>query len=132
VVKHVASAGLVKEDLNGLVGGMRSRLVVTTPVAFILHVPQGRTANDYELVRLHVVGNNRQFQSVTGGLIHESSSSLRDEIDFSSKQVGTSAYQIVLNNELGQGEFGFLAPQDTASPKTPASSGQIFTFAVVN
>jgi hypothetical protein len=132
VVKHVASAGLVKEDLNGLVGGMRSRLVVTTPVAFILHVPQGRTANDYELVRLHVVGNNRQFQSVTGGLIHESSSSLRDEIDFSSKQVGTSAYQIVLNNELGEGEFGFLAPQDTASSKSPSSSGQIFTFAIVN
>jgi hypothetical protein len=132
VVKHVASAGLVKEDLNGLVGGMRSRLVVTTPVAFILHVPQGRTANDYELVRLHVVGNNRQFQSVTGGLIHESSSSLRDEIDFSSKQVGPSAYQIVLNNELGEGEFGFLAPQDTASSKSPSSSGQIFTFAIVN
>jgi hypothetical protein len=38
VVKHVASAGLVKEDLNGLVGGMRSRLVVTTPVAF--HPPR--------------------------------------------------------------------------------------------
>jgi hypothetical protein len=93
---------------------------------------RGRTANDYELVRLHVVGNNRQFQSVAGGLIHESSSSLRDEIDFSSKQIGPSAYQIVLNNELGEGEFGFLAPQDTASPKTPASSGQIFTFAIVN
>jgi hypothetical protein len=132
VVKHVASAGLVKEDLNGLVGGMRSRLVVTTPVTFILHIPQGRTANDYELVRLHVVGNNRQFQSVAGGLIHESSSSLRDEIDFSSKEIGPSAYQIVLSNELGEGEFGFLAPQDALSPKTPASSGQIFTFAIVN
>ena len=41
MVKHVASAGLVKEDLNGLVGGMRSRLVVGAPVTFILHVPQG-------------------------------------------------------------------------------------------
>jgi hypothetical protein len=132
VVKHVASAGLVKEDLNGLVGGMRSRLVVTTPVTFILHIPQGRTANDYELVRLHIVGNNRQFQSVTGGLIHEASSSLRDEIDFTSKEIGPSAYQIVLSNELGEGEFGFLAPQDALSPKTPASSGQIFTFAIVN
>lgn len=130
LVKHVASAGLVKEDLNGLVGGMRSRLVVSTPVTFILHVPQGRTAGDYELVRLHVVANNRQFQSVTGGLKHESSSSLRDEIDFSSTQIGPSAYQIVVNNELGQGEFGFLAPQD--STKTPASSGQIYTFAIVN
>jgi hypothetical protein len=140
LVKHVASAGLVKEDLNGLVGGMRSRLVVSTPVTFILQVPPGRTASDYELIHFHVVSNNRQFQSVTGGLIHDSSSSLRDEIDFSSKQIGPSAYQIVLNNGLGDGEFGFLAPQDTGagtgadtgSPKTPASSGQIFTFAIVN
>jgi hypothetical protein len=132
MVKHVASAGLMKEDLNGLVGGMRSRLVVSTPITLILHVPQGRTANDYELVRLHIVANNRQFQSVAGGLIHESSSSLRDEIDFSSNQIGPSAYQIVLGSEIGEGEFGFLAPQDTASPKTPASSGQIFTFAIVN
>jgi len=133
LVKHVASAGLVKEDLNGLVGGMRSRLVVSTPITFILHVPQGRTASDYELVRLHVVGNNRQFQSVAGGLIHESSSgSIRDEIDFSSTQIGPSAYQIVLNNGLGNGEFGFLEPQDTSSPKTPASSGKIFTFAIVD
>lgn len=136
LVKHVASAGLVKEDLNGLVGGMRSRLVVSTPVTFILHVPQGRTASDFELVHLRVVSNNRQFQSVAGGLIHDSSTSIRDEIDFSSKQIGPSAYEVVLNNGLGDGEFGFLAPQDTGadtgSPKSPASSGQIFTFAIVN
>ena len=133
LIKHFASAGLMKQDLNGLVGGMRSRLVVSTPLTFIIHVPQGRTASDYELVRLHVAGNNRQFQSVAGGLIHESSSgSIRDEIDFSSTQIGPSAYQIVLNNGLGDGEFGFLEPQDTSSPKTPASSGKIFTFAIVN
>jgi hypothetical protein len=139
LVKHVASAGLVKEDLNGLVGGMRSRLVVSTPVTFILHVSQGRTASDYELLHLHIVANNRQFQSVAGGL-QGSSSSLRDEIDFSSKQIGPSAYEIVLNNGLGEGEFGFLAPQNTStdagsntgSAKSPASSGQIFTFAIVN
>ena len=129
LIKHFASAGLMKQDLNGLVGGMRSRLVVSTPATFILHVPQGRTPSDYELVRLHAVGNNRQFQSVAGGLIHESSGSIRDEIDFTSTQIGPSVYQIVLNNDLGEGEFGFLEPQDTA--KTPASSGKIFTFAVV-
>jgi hypothetical protein len=140
LVKHVASAGLVKEDLNGLVGGMRSRLVVSTPVTFILRVPPGHTASDYELIHFHVVSNNRQFQSVAGGLIHDSSTSLRDEIDFSSKQIGPTAYEIVLNNGLGDGEFGFLAPQgasagagaDGGSPKSAASSGQIFTFAIVN
>ena len=132
LVRHVASAGLMKEDLNGLVAGMRSRLVVSIPVTFILHVPQGHTANDYELVRFHVVGNNRQFQSVAGGLIHESSGSIRDEIDFIATQIGPSAWQIVLNSDLGDGEFGFLEPQDTSSSKTPASSGKIFTFAIVN
>jgi len=131
LVKHVASAGLMKEDLNGLVGGMRSRLVLSTPITFVIHVPQGRTANSYELVRLHVVGNNRQFQSVAGGL-NQTSGSIRDEIDFSSTQIAPGAYQIVLNNGLGDGEFGFLEPQDTSSPKNPASSGKIFTFAIVN
>ena len=131
LVKHVASAGLMKEDLNGLVGGMRSRLVLSTPITFIIHVPQGRTASDYELVRLHVAGNNRQFQSVAGGL-NQTSGSIRDEIDFSSTQIAPGAFQIVLNNGLGNGEFGFLEPQDTSSPKTPASSGKIFTFAIVD
>ena len=134
VVKHLATATLIKEDLNGLVGGMRSRLVVTVPATFILHVPQGRTANDYELVRLHVVGNNRQFQSVSGGVavVHESASSLRDEIDFASSQIGPSTYQIVLGSEIGVGEFGFLELQDQASRATPPTSGKIFTFAIVN
>src|SRR3984957_13472570 len=49
LVKHVASAGLMKEDLNGLVGGMRSRLVVSTPVTFILQARRGRTARHFEL-----------------------------------------------------------------------------------
>jgi hypothetical protein len=131
LVKHVASAGLVKEDLNGLIGGMRSRLVISTPVTFILHAPKGRTANDYELVRLHVAGNNRQFQSVAGGL-NQTSGSIRDEIDFSSTQIAPGAWQVVLNNGLGNGEFGFLAPPDTDSAKAPASSGKIFTFAIVD
>jgi hypothetical protein len=130
-VKHVASAGLVKEDLNGLVGGMRSRLVISTPVTFILHVPEGRTANEFELVRLHAAGNNRQFQSVAGGL-NQTSGSLRDEIDFSSTQIAPGAYQVVLNNGLGNGEFGFLDAQDASSSKTPSGSGKIFTFAIVD
>jgi hypothetical protein len=132
MVKHVATAGLVKEDLNGVVGGMRSRLVVSTPLTIILHTPQGRTANDYQLVRLHVVANNRQFLSVAGGLNKETAGALRDIVDFTSKEIGPSAYQIVLGSEIGEGEFGFLEPQDTASRGTPPSSGKIFTFAIVN
>ena len=132
LVKHVASAGLVKEDLNGLVGGMRSRLVVSTPITFILHVPAGPHR---QRLRAHSPPCCRQQPPIPIRRRRPhpgTSSSLRDEIDFSSTQIGPSAYQIVLNNGLGDGEFGFLEPQDTASPKTPASSGKIFTFAIVD
>jgi hypothetical protein len=131
VFKHVATAGLVKEDLNGVVGGTRSKLVISTPVTIILHVPQGRSANDYQLLRLRVVGNNRQFLSVAGGLNKETAGALRDVVDFTTTQIGPNAYQIVLGSEIGQGEFGFLEPVATSS-KTPPSSGKIFTFAIVN
>lgn len=129
-VKHFATATLIKEDLNGVVGGTRSRIVVTTPVTIILHVPDGRTAGDYQLIRFRVVANNRQFLSAAGGLAKENTGALRDVVDFTSKQIGPNAYQVVLASDLGQGEFGFLEPVDTSS-KTPPSSGKIFTFAVV-
>ncbi len=131
LIKHVATAGLVKEDLNGLIGGMRSRIVVTSPVIFILHIPGGRSPSDYQLLRLHVVGNNRQFQSVSGGLERETGGAPRDDIEFTSREIAPSTFQIVLNADIGEGEFGFLEPQDAASQKTPPSSGKIFTFAIV-
>jgi hypothetical protein len=129
VVKHFASATLVKEDLDGVIGGMRSRLVLSTPITFIVHVPDGRTINDYQLMRLHVVSTNRQFLYTAGGLEKETTGALRDVVDFTGKQIGPSAWQIVIGSDIGEGEFGFLEPQDTS--KTAPTSGRIFTFAVV-
>jgi hypothetical protein len=130
LLKHVASAGLVKENLNGVGGGQRSKLVVKTPATFIIHLAQGRAPSDYRLFRLHVSGNNRQFESAAGELGKESSTGVRDDVQFTSKQVGDSAYEIVINSDVGDGEYGFLEPQDTSS-KTP-SSGKMYTFAVVD
>ncbi|MGA9062508.1 MAG: hypothetical protein WB341_12685 [Terracidiphilus sp.] len=74
-----------------------------------------------------------RFQSVAGGLEleHGSAGSLRDEIDFTSQQIGPSTYQIDLGSEIGEGEFGFLELKDAASRATAPTSGKIFTFAVV-
>jgi hypothetical protein len=129
-VKHVATAGLVKQDLNAVVNGSRSRLVVKTPATFLLHIPDGLSPNDFRLFRLHVSGNNRQFQSLAGALGHESSSGVRDDIEFMSKEIAPSVYKMVVPNDVGDGEFGFLEPQD-ASSKSPPVSGKIFTFAIV-
>jgi len=130
-IKHVASAGLVKQNLNGVVGGQRSKVVVKTPVALLIHLPDGRSPGDYRLFRLRVSGNNRKFESLAGELGHESSSGVHDDVAFSSKEIGPSVYQIALGGEIGSGEFGFLEPVD-APANTPPSSGKIDTFAVVN
>ncbi len=129
MIKHIASAGLVKENLNGVVGGQRSKVVVKSPATFIVLLPQGHAPNDYRLFRLHTSGNNRQFESEAGELGKESSTGVHDDVTFNSKEIGPNAYQLVLSGAAGQGEFGFLEPEDTS--KTP-TSGKIYTFAVVN
>jgi hypothetical protein len=129
IVKHVATAGLIKQDLNGVIGGARSRLVVRTPARFILHVPDGVSPLDYRLVRLRVNGNNREFRSVTGGLAHESEGSVRDDVDFSTRDLGSSAYEVLVGSDLADGEYGFVAPVDAAAQRS--SSGKIYTFAIV-
>ena len=132
LIKHVATGGLVHEDLNGVIGGMRSRFVVSTPAALILQLPNGRTPNDYELLRLHPSGNNRRFQSIAGGMRHETAGAVRDEVPFASRKIGPSTYQVILNSDLGDGEFGFLETQDSATETAPPASGKIYTFAIVD
>jgi len=131
VVKHMASAGLIKGDLNGHVGGKRSQLALKAPAKFIFYVPEGRSPGEYQLLRLHVNSGYREFRSVTGGIVHVTGGAIRDDVEFSSKKIAPRAYEIVLNSDIGKGEYGFLPPLDTISEKNMASSGKIYTFAIV-
>ena len=131
VVKHVASAGLVKGDLNGHIGGNRSRLEPKTPAKFVLYVPEGRSPGEYQLLRLHANSDNREFRSVTGGVAHVTGGAIRDDVEFISKKIAPRAYEIVLNGDIGKGEYGFLPPLDTVSEKNMASSGKVYTFSIL-
>jgi hypothetical protein len=130
-LKSVASVGLVKGDMNGHIGGKNSRLTLTIPAEFILYVPEGRSPGEYQLLRLHVNSNNREFRSVTGGVAHVTGGAIRDDVNFTSKKIAPRVYQITLNGEIGKGEFGFLPPLDTVSQKNIASSGKIYTFSIL-
>lgn len=130
VMKHIATAGLVKEDRDGVITGSRAHLLLKTPATFILYLPQGRAPEDYVLLRLHINGNTREFQLVAGGVAHETTGAIRDDVPFSSNNIAPNAYQIVLSPSIGEGEYGFLEPQDT-SQKPPPSSGKIYTFSII-
>ena len=50
--KNIASAGIVKGNLNGRVDGSRSRLNATLPVSFAVYLPEGVAITEYQLLRL--------------------------------------------------------------------------------
>jgi hypothetical protein len=130
-LKHIASVGIVKGDMNGDIAGNRSHLAIKFPASFILYVPEGTSPGEYQLLRLHVNPNNREFRSVTGGVVHESGGASQASVDFTNKKLAPRIYQITLTSEVGKGEYGFLPPQDSGSGKSMASSGKIYTFSLI-
>ena len=130
VFKRIASAGLIKGDMNGMMGGARSRLALKAPASFIFYVPEGRSPGEYQLLRLRVNKDSREFRSSTGGVAHESGGAIRDNVDYTSKKLAPRVYQITLG-DVGRGEYGFLPPADAGSGNNLASSGKIYSFALV-
>src|SRR5579863_3696927 len=130
-LKHFASVGVVKEDMNALLGGNRSRTILKMPASFIFYVPEGRSPGEYQLLRLHVNADSRQFRASTGGVVHESGGAIRDSVDYVPKKIAPRVYQITLGEEVGKGEYGFLPPSDAVSGNNIASSGKMYTFALV-
>jgi hypothetical protein len=127
-LKHLSTAGIVKEDLNGHVGGYHSRLVLPNPAEFLLYVPEGTSPGEYQLIHFRTSSDSREFRSLTGGVAHTSGGAARDTLDFNPKKIAPRLYSITLSNEIGKGEFGFLPPVDTSTGKTVNSSGKIYTF----
>lgn len=127
-LKHISSVGIVKEDLNGHVGGFHSRLMLPNPAEFLLYVPEGTSPGEYQLIHFRSNSDSREFRSLTGGVAHASSGAARDTVDFNPKKIAPRLYSITVSNEIGKGEFGFLPPVDISAGKSVNSSGKIYTF----
>lgn len=127
-VKHLASVGVIKEDMNGMIAGTKSKLDLKMPASFIFYVPEGRSPGEYQLLRLRINKDSREFRSSTGGVVHEKGGAQRDMVDYTSKKIAPRAYEITLGGEVGKGEYGFLPPLDAMSEKSMASSGKMYTF----
>jgi hypothetical protein len=129
VVKSVASLGIVKHDINGLVNGPTSPNSLTNPVEILLYSVEGVAATEYQFVRLHEHEKNREFRTITGGVFHESEGTTRDLVEFVSTKIAARLYRITFNG-LAPGEYGFLPPNAELPNRASASVGKIFTFHV--
>jgi len=128
--KRFATDGIVKGDVNGHLEGAKAKVVVTTPLDFLVYTPDGVAISEYQLLHLHVSGNGREFRSMTGGVVHSSSGASRDMVDFEGKKIAPRTYEILLPASIEKGEYGFLPPGATSSSNL-ASSGKMYTFEIL-
>jgi hypothetical protein len=130
-IKSVATEGKIKGDVNAIVMGSSSPLTLTLPATFLFRTPEGGSVGEYLLLRFHAHDKKREFGLEKGGEFHRSSSQARDTVDFSSKQLGPNVFEITLGRELGAGEYGFLAPDDSRNLESSTGFSKMYTFSVV-
>jgi hypothetical protein len=129
VLKSIATAGVVKGDVNGHINGAHSRNSVKSPIEVFIYSPEGVAITEYQLIHLRDTPDGREFRTVTGGVMHASGGATRDLIPFEGKKVASRMYKVVLPN-LGAGDYGFLPPGAFGSANS-ASIGKMYTFRLI-
>jgi hypothetical protein len=129
VIKNIASAGVVKGDVNGHLPATHSRNSAASPLEVLIYAPEGVAITEYQLIHLREQNGSREFRTVTGGVLHVSGGATRDVIPFEGKKIANRMYKILLPN-LGAGEYGFLPPGAVTSASS-ASIGKMYTFRLI-
>jgi hypothetical protein len=128
-MKKFVTNGIVKGDINGHIQGKHAKANMTFPVTLAVYVPEGTAITEYQLLRLRVNSDSREFRSITGGVIHESGGAKRDSVEFKPEKIAPRVYKITLEPELQRGEYGLLPPGATSSSNM-ASGGKIYSVSI--
>jgi len=133
VLKTIASAGIVKQDINGHIPGPHSRNSVALPAEFVIYAAEGVAITEYQLLRLRGKRDYREFRTITGGVLHQKSGAMRDMVPFEGKKVGNRLFTVILPANLGAGDYGFLwlGAAGSSGGLTSLSMGKMYTFRVV-
>ncbi|BDC51725.1 hypothetical protein F183_A40400 [Bryobacterales bacterium F-183] len=131
-IKSLASAGVVKKDVNGNINGPTSRNTVKGPLEFLIVSTEGTSITEYQLIRLRLNKDYREFRTVTGGIMNQQSGAMRDLVPFEGKKLAPRQFEVVLPATLGAGEYGFLAPGAMGSSGNSAAQiGKMYTFRII-
>lgn len=124
-MRNIASAGIVKKDLNGTIAGASSRNFLQNPMEIVIAPPSGMTINSYVLLPMKAAKSARAFNV---GPVNKKSGLAKGAIAFGVEKVGEGQFRIVLPTPLGPGEYGILAvsPSDSA-----ATAGKMYTFRIL-
>jgi hypothetical protein len=130
IFKSIATAGIVKGDVNGNIEGKQSRNRVNTPLEFLIYAPEGVAITEYQLLKLRENKQYREFRTVTGGVLHTKGGATRDLVSFEGKKVASRTFLVTLSG-ISTGEYGFLPPGAFASASSSSSLGKMYTFSLL-
>ena len=125
-LKNTVSQGIIKQDMNGLVKGPESKLLLPRPIEFLLFTADGVQPTEYDLLRFHLNGKDREFRTLTGGIFHSSSGAKNDEVEFKPTRIAPRTYTFTLGRETPGAEYGILPP----GTGNVTNGGKIYTFAI--
>ncbi len=69
-IKSTVTHGIIKVDQNGRINGPQSKLALQRRYEFLIYVPEGVSANEYDLLRFRLHSDSREFRMLTGGVFH--------------------------------------------------------------
>lgn len=129
-VKSTATHGIIKQDRNGHIDGNASQLVLSRGTSFLLYVPEGVAPIEYQLLKLRINSNNREFRSQTGGVFHSETGAQRDNVPFTAEKIAPRLYRFTLVPNTDKGEYGILPP-GVINQSNASRAGKIYTFAII-
>lgn len=126
-MKSLATDGIIKPDRNGHLPGKASATALVKPVEILIYVPDGTAPEEYQLLKMRVNSNNREFRSMTGGVFHSSTGGQRDNVPFTPVKIAPRLYTFTLDSSFGNAEYGILPP-GTQSTANAVNEGKIYSF----
>lgn len=131
VLKSISTAGIVKHDINGHLNGKSSNNGFASPIEFVIVTPEGVAITEYQLLCLRQNGDNREFRTVTGGVLHVTGGATRDVLPFEWTKLSSRTYKVSFSSSGDKQEYGFLPPGAVTSASA-ASNGKLYSFRVVD
>lgn len=129
-VRNVASVGLLKRDVNGVVAQTSSRTMLTSPFEIVIVPPTGTDIHSFLLVPLKRLKNGNREMEIgppRKGEVNKRS------IPFGVEKVGNNQYKLYFPSALPPGEYGILPLNQVATENgaNAAPTGRVHTFRVL-
>ncbi len=95
-MKSMATMGLTKGHINGVITTPHSRTRLSLPIEFVIVTVEGTSVVEYQLLKLKKKKNRREFRAMTGGIIHASGGAQKNIVRFDYEKTAPRTYKVKL------------------------------------